>query len=98
MMFNKQDISAILRYFVKFGYTLSNHDLLFKLSSTLHSYLPEDHASQFTTNVKWLTVFYHFNKDLLATFVSIVNRDLHDLDFVALSDVLDALAQVFHKS
>jgi len=91
-----QDISAILRYFVKFGYTLSNHDLLYKLSSTLHSYLPEDHASQFTTNVKWLTVFYHFNKDLLATFVSIVNRDLHDLDFVALSDVLDALAQVYY--
>jgi len=91
-----QDISAILRYFVKFGYTLSNHDLLNKLSTTLYSYLPNDHASQFTTNVKWLTVFYHFNSDLLERFVAIVNRDMNDLDFVALSDVLDALAQVYY--
>ena len=87
-----------MRYFVKFGYTLNNHDLLNKLSTTLYSYLPNDHASQFTTNIKWLTVFYHFNSDLLERFVAIVNRDMNDLDFVALSDVLDALAQVMMTS
>jgi len=89
-----QDISAILRYCVKFGYTVQGNDLLDKLSAELHKRLPQDHASQFTTNVKWLTVFYYYNESLMTLFVDNVMKHAPELDFVALSDVMDALAQV----
>ncbi|XP_039262477.2 FAST kinase domain-containing protein 2, mitochondrial-like [Styela clava] len=90
-----QDISAVFRYCVKYGYGFQDMKLLDKLSSELHKSLGTDRASQFTTNVKWLTVFYYYNKDFMQSFVECIKRDMHDLDFVALSDVLDALAQVY---
>nr|CAB3244805.1 FAST kinase domain-containing protein 2 [Phallusia mammillata] len=91
-----QDVSAILRYFVKFGYTIDGNELLDKLSNAIFERLPHELASQFTTNIKWLTVFYYYNEELLDVFVDKVMKHISVLDFVALSDVLDALAQVYY--
>lgn len=93
-MFSLQDISAVFRYCVKYGYAFHDMKLLDKLSSELHKSIRSERASQFTTNVKWLTVFYYFNKPFMQTFVECVKRDMEELDFVSLSDALDALAQV----
>lgn len=90
-----QDISAVFRYCVKYGYGFQDMKLLDRLSSELHKSLGTERASQFTTNVKWLTVFYYYDKDFMQSFVECIKRDMHELDFVALSDVLDALAQVY---
>nr|XP_018671125.1 uncharacterized protein LOC100177535 [Ciona intestinalis] len=90
-----QDISAVLRYCVKFGYTIHGHKLLDVLSNAIYERLPFEHASQFTTNVKWLTVFYYYNQSMLERFVGAVKKNMANLDFVALSDILDSLAQVY---
>lgn len=90
-----QDISAVFRYCVKYGYGFQDMKLLDRLSTELHKSLDTNKASQLTTNVKWLTVFYYYNKDFMQSFVECVKRDMEELDFVALSDVLDALAQVY---
>lgn len=91
-----QDVSAILRYFVKYGYNLNEdgYALLDKISIVLYRHLDTEPASKFTTNIKWLSVFYYYNEPLLARYIAIVRRDMKKLDFVALSDVLDTMAQV----
>lgn len=90
-----QDISAVFRYCVKYGYGFQDMKLLDCLSAELQKGLVTNKASQLTTNVKWLTVFYYYDEDFMQNFVDCVIRDMEELDFVALSDVLDALAQVY---
>lgn len=79
---------------MKYGYGFQDKQLLDKLSGVMFKRLLDEHASQFTTNIKWLTVFYYYNEDLFDRFIECVKRDMHELDFVALSDALDTLAQV----
>ncbi|XP_076814029.1 FAST kinase domain-containing protein 2, mitochondrial-like [Clavelina lepadiformis] len=94
----QQDVTAILRYYVKHGFTMSSvgHSMLDKISDTLCSYMDSYPITQFTTNVKWLSVFYYYNEALLEKYVDLVRKDMDKLDFVALSDVLDALSQVYY--
>lgn len=84
----------MFRYCVKYGYGFQDMKLLDCLSGELQKGLETNKASQLTTNVKWLTVFYYYDENFMQKFVECVVRDMEELDFVALSDVLDALAQV----
>ena len=71
--------------------------MLSKIGGVLLRNLESGPVSKLTTNVKWLSVFYFYNEDLYEKYVTAVKRDMDKLDFVALSDVIDTLAQVKKK-